>query len=75
MTFMEKLSAAWKKNNSLVCVGLDPDLKKMPECVTSRKYPILNSIRRLSMQRRPMSAATSRRQLIMPVRMPTTNCL
>ena len=40
MTFMEKLSAAWKKNNSLVCVGLDPDLKKMPECVTSRKYPI-----------------------------------
>lgn len=40
MTFMEKLSAAWKKNNSLVCVGLDPDLKKMPECVTSRKYPV-----------------------------------
>ena len=40
MTFMEKLSAAWKKSNSLVCVGLDPDLKKMPECVTSRKYPI-----------------------------------
>ncbi len=40
MTFMEKLSAAWKKNNSLVCIGLDPDLKKMPECVTSRKYPI-----------------------------------
>ena len=40
MTFMEKLSAAWKKSNSLVCVGLDPDLKKMPECVASLKYPI-----------------------------------
>ena len=25
MTFIEKLSAAWKTNNSLLCVGLDPD--------------------------------------------------
>lgn len=30
-TFTEKLSAAWKKNNSLLCVGLDPDLKRFPE--------------------------------------------
>ena len=40
MTFMEKLAGAWKKNDSLVCVGLDPDLRKMPECVKSERYPI-----------------------------------
>ncbi len=37
---MEQLKAAWAKNQSLVCVGLDPDLKKMPDCVKQEKYPI-----------------------------------
>ena len=31
MTFIEKLSAAWEKSNSLLCVGLDPDTKRFPE--------------------------------------------
>ncbi|MBS1187420.1 MAG: pyrF [Burkholderiaceae bacterium] len=30
MTFIDKLSAAWKANNSLLCVGLDPDIKRFP---------------------------------------------
>ncbi|HTJ97209.1 MAG TPA: orotidine-5'-phosphate decarboxylase [Rhodocyclaceae bacterium] len=30
MSFIEKINAAWKRNNSLVCVGLDPDLAKFP---------------------------------------------
>lgn len=30
MTFIEKLSAAWKTNNSLLCVGLDPDINRFP---------------------------------------------
>ena len=30
MTFIEKLSAAWSANNSLLCVGLDPDVTKLP---------------------------------------------
>jgi orotidine-5'-phosphate decarboxylase len=30
MTFIEKLSAAWKTHDSLLCVGLDPDLAKIP---------------------------------------------
>jgi orotidine-5'-phosphate decarboxylase len=30
MTFIEKLSAAWNANNSLLCVGLDPDVAKLP---------------------------------------------
>ncbi|MFC1937044.1 orotidine-5'-phosphate decarboxylase [Chloroflexota bacterium] len=31
MKFVEKLISAAEKNNSLVCVGLDPDPKRMPE--------------------------------------------
>jgi orotidine-5'-phosphate decarboxylase len=31
MDFTRKLSAAWAKNDSLLCVGLDPDVTKLPE--------------------------------------------
>ncbi len=30
MTFIEKLSAAWAEHDSLLCVGLDPDIGKFP---------------------------------------------
>ena len=30
MSFIEKLGAAWRSNDSLLCVGLDPDPKKFP---------------------------------------------
>ena len=30
MTFTQALAAAWQKNNSLLCVGLDPDPAKFP---------------------------------------------
>jgi orotidine-5'-phosphate decarboxylase len=30
MTFIEKLNAAWRKSRSLVCVGLDPEMPKLP---------------------------------------------
>jgi orotidine-5'-phosphate decarboxylase len=30
MTFSEKLTAAWRKSRSLVCVGLDPEMPKLP---------------------------------------------
>ena len=30
MTFQEKLDAIVKKNNSLVCVGLDSEISKIP---------------------------------------------
>ena len=29
-TFIEKLNAAWQKSRSLVCVGLDPEIEKLP---------------------------------------------
>ena len=30
MTFTQALAAAWQKNDSLLCVGLDPDPGKFP---------------------------------------------
>jgi orotidine-5'-phosphate decarboxylase len=30
VNFINKLSAAWTSNNSLLCVGLDPDVSRMP---------------------------------------------
>lgn len=30
MNFISLLQAAWKKNNSLLCVGLDPDISRLP---------------------------------------------
>ena len=39
MTFQEKLDAIVKKNNSLVCVGLDSDMAKLPERVRSGPKP------------------------------------
>lgn len=30
MTFIEKLNAAWAENQSLLCVGLDPDISRFP---------------------------------------------
>ena len=47
MTFMEKLSAAVRKNDSLVCVGLDPAMGKLPACLRGRKDAILEFNRRI----------------------------
>lgn len=35
MTFMQSLKHAWQRNQSLVCVGLDPEPARFPECVRS----------------------------------------
>jgi len=40
MNFLEKLDAAVKKNNSLLCVGLDIDLKKIPSSLLNKADPI-----------------------------------
>ena len=36
MTFIESLNTAWAKNNSLLCVGLDPDPAKFPAHLKSK---------------------------------------
>lgn len=38
MSFMEKLTRAVHKNRSLVCVGLDPDPKRMPDKVSVLEF-------------------------------------
>jgi orotidine-5'-phosphate decarboxylase len=40
MTFIESLHAAWAKNNSLLCVGLDPDPAKFPAHLQGRNDAI-----------------------------------
>jgi orotidine-5'-phosphate decarboxylase len=40
--FTDKLAAAWKTNNSLLCVGLDPDLAKIPEDLQDRPESIFH---------------------------------
>ncbi|MFC1868680.1 orotidine-5'-phosphate decarboxylase [Thermodesulfobacteriota bacterium] len=40
MSFIKALEAAWGEKNSLLCVGLDPDLKKVPSHVRQKDLPI-----------------------------------
>lgn len=42
MKFSQKLKNAWLSNNSLVCVGLDPSLEKMPASLTKNHRGILD---------------------------------
>ena len=41
MNFIEKLDSAWRTNNSLLCVGLDPDLKRFPAHLGEKPGAIL----------------------------------
>lgn len=42
MDFRSKLNAIWDKNDSLLCVGLDPDLDKMPAVFKDRQTPLFD---------------------------------
>ena len=39
--FVQKLAAAWKANNSLLCVGIDPDMQRLPKQVAGKPDAIL----------------------------------
>ncbi len=45
MNFINAIESAWKKKNSLLCVGLDPDLKKIPPMFSSMKNPLFEFCR------------------------------
>ena len=47
MTFYEKLRSAQQNNNSLLCVGLDSDISKIPKHLHQRKNPILEFNKRI----------------------------
>lgn len=40
MTFLQKLTKIVKKNNSLVCVGLDTNIEKIPKKFLYKKFPL-----------------------------------
>ena len=40
MSFIDKLKARWESHNSLLCVGLDPDMNKIPEHIRETERPI-----------------------------------
>jgi orotidine-5'-phosphate decarboxylase len=40
MTFADKLRKAWTSSNSMLCVGLDPDLKRVPEVLRNHAQPL-----------------------------------
>lgn len=42
MDFISKLSAAWSKNDSLLCVGLDPNMDKLPEHLRGSQTPFFD---------------------------------
>ncbi len=41
LRFLERLHRSWRQADSLVCVGLDPDLGKLPAALSSAEDPIL----------------------------------
>jgi orotidine-5'-phosphate decarboxylase len=46
-SFNSLLNSIWKKTNSYLCVGLDPDLKRLPKHLLSEKYPIFEFNRQI----------------------------
>ena len=38
--FRERLQRAWQKSDSLVCVGLDPEIERFPTHIAARRLPI-----------------------------------
>lgn len=40
MTFMDDIKNTWEKKNSLLCVGLDPDLRRIPEQLRKKDTPL-----------------------------------
>lgn len=42
MSFLEKLDSTVKKNNSLLCIGLDIDLKRIPASLLNKGDPIFD---------------------------------
>ena len=41
MTFHQRLRGVWQASRSLVCVGIDPELEKIPEHLRDYEEPLL----------------------------------
>jgi orotidine-5'-phosphate decarboxylase len=42
MSFIDSLAAAWQRNDSLVCVGLDPEIERLPKAFAGKRHGILH---------------------------------
>ncbi len=42
MDFREKLEKRWEKTGSLLCVGLDPDIDRLPEPARRHRHPLFS---------------------------------
>ena len=62
MTFIRSLNAAWTRNNSLLCVGLDPDTAEVSGAPAGRDDAIFEFCRASSMPR-PTWCAASKPQI------------
>ena len=40
LQLLSRIEKAWEKNNSMVCVGLDPSLEKLPEPIQKSEQPL-----------------------------------
>jgi orotidine-5'-phosphate decarboxylase len=40
--FIQRLADVWERNNSLVCVGLDPETERLPASIAASASPIFN---------------------------------
>ncbi|TLY74161.1 MAG: orotidine-5'-phosphate decarboxylase [Gammaproteobacteria bacterium] len=40
--FVEQLTRAWKRSDSLACVGLDPDIERLPRHIAAQPSPIFH---------------------------------
>ena len=47
MSFIKKLTDAWQSNDSLLCVGLDPDWQRLPDHIKLEAEPIFEFCKRV----------------------------
>ncbi|NLA75429.1 MAG: orotidine-5'-phosphate decarboxylase [Deltaproteobacteria bacterium] len=47
MSFMEKLKSRWQSSNSLLCVGLDPDMERIPDHIRGMHNPVFEFNRKV----------------------------
>ncbi len=57
MHFRERLEQAWAHHDSMLCVGLDPDLRKLPDCMLREADPIFSFLRAIVDATAPYCAA------------------
>lgn len=46
-SFSSLLNSIWKKTNSYLCVGLDPDIKRLPKHLLTEKHPLFEFNRQI----------------------------